>query len=587
MNNNAQDFRSYSPHRRSGESGQTMLFVLLALSVFLLGAVGFAVDLGNAWFHRQNARNAADAACTAGAMDMLSTANGTAAGGFTVGTDFQCSGKAGAAPCQYAALNGYSAPGLTANTPSNEVNVSFPSSVPGIASCSGATPPPECTASGFTANPYMLVTVTDRVQSFFMGLITGSHTMDVRASAACGLVLSNSPIPILVLNPAVSGSLSGNGNINITIVGGPQKSIQVNSNSTTAVSISGGSGTIDLTHGGPTSSGSDLGVNALEGKVGIFNTAGIGQWIDPAPAISDPYAQVPFPAVVPPPPVRPSDLTALQCPSIPCGVLPPVHGCQDAAGCQLYTAGLYTTDIQSKNNSLIFDPGVYYMQGNLVAGPNSCLRPSTGTGDGSGGTTFYFSGNKTINVTANSGTWGVCQTKTPPVIPVPLSTLKCIQSGAGATVLPAAIVASGGLTGNVLLGPCNAPSGGGTNYGDPLGANDPLGEQRGMLFFQDRDANLAATKPLNQPSWGGGGAFGLAGFMYFHYCNSIDGPHLGTNCNSGAYTDQLSLQGGACSSTYVVGNIVVDELSLGGNPCIEMDLNPNALYYVLKASLLE
>ena len=187
--------------RRAGESGQTMLFVLLALSVFLLGAVAFAVDLGNAWFHRQNARSAADAACTAGAMDMLSTLNGTSAGGFTAGTDFQCSGNSTYAPCQYAALNDYSAPGLSAGTPSNEVNVTFPSTLTGVASCGGATPPPECTASAFTAHPYMLVTVTDRIQSFFIGLLSGTRTIDVRASSACGVVLSNAPIPIMVLAP--------------------------------------------------------------------------------------------------------------------------------------------------------------------------------------------------------------------------------------------------------------------------------------------------------------------------------------------------------------------------------------------------
>jgi hypothetical protein len=47
------------------------------------------------------------------------------------------------------------------------------------------------------------------------------------------------------------------------------------------------------------------------------------------------------------------------------------------------------------------------------------------------------------------------------------------------------------------------------------------------------------------------------------------------------------LGGGSSTNTFVVGDIVTDELSLGGNSQIEMDLNPNALYYVLKASLLQ
>jgi hypothetical protein len=107
-----------------------------------------------------------------------------------------------------------------------------------------------------------------------------------------------------------------------------------------------------------------------------------------------------------------------------------------------------------------------------------------------------------------------------------------------------------------------------------------------MIFFQDRSADLT-TAGAQQPKWGGGGSFGLNGIMYFHYCNSADGAHLGTNCNASAYKDQLSLQGGSCSNTFVIGNIITDKLHLGGTPCVEMDLNPNALYYVLKAALLQ
>ena len=220
------------------------------------------------------------------------------------------------------------------------------------------------------------------------------------------------------------------------------------------------------------------------------------------------------------------------------------------------------------------------MDADFKAGSHSCLRPSTATGDGSGGTMFYFHGKHTVNVDSNSGTLtlsagspGVtvfdCQSTANKVT---LSQVKCIQSGTGATVLPGNLVTAGGLIGNVLLGPCQAPSAGGTNYGDPLGTNDPLGEQRGMLFFQDRSANLASS-PTNQPSWSGGGAFGLAGMMYFH--------------NITLFTDQFSLGGGSASTTFVVGDIVTDKLDLHGTPGIEMDLNPNALYYVLKASLLQ
>jgi len=574
---------------RSSEAGQAALFLMLALGLFLLGALALAVDMGNLWFRRQVTQNAADAACTAGAMDMLKVANGgTSSGGFTPGTSFQCSSNSSASPCWYAAQNDIGANGLTAGKASSEVYVNFPSSFSGIRSCTGSPLPSVCYSSGGTAHPFIQVNVDDRVPTYFAGLLRGSTTVDVGARAMCGLVESNAPIPLLVLNPTVNGALSGNGNINITIVGGPQKSIQVNSSSSTAVSISGASGSIDLTKGGPYQTGSDFAVGGDESSVGIFTTGSSGKWVDPAGAISDPFAQVPAPSVGGAPQV-PSDLKST-CAAIPCAVSGNpnspygTHGCQDSGGCLLYTAGLYTTDIKSFKKTLIFDPGIYYMEANLVANQQSCLRPAFGAnavGDGSGGTMFYFSGTKTIQVSANAGKYGVCGTSTK----VPLSAIECIASGTGATQVPSNIQTLGGLQGNVLLGPCQPPTAGGTNYGDPLGTKDPLGEQRGMLFFQDRSANLAAAG--NQPSWGGGGSFGVMGIMYFHYCNSSDGTGLGTNCDSGAYTDRLSLQGGSASSTFVIGDIVTDELSLGGNPAIEMDLNPNALYYVLKASLIQ
>ena len=83
--------------------------MVLALSMFLLGAGALCVDMSNLWFHRQAAQNAADAACTAGAMDLLVDAQGGATGhqGFVNGTAFNCTAGSTAAPCQYAAKNGY------------------------------------------------------------------------------------------------------------------------------------------------------------------------------------------------------------------------------------------------------------------------------------------------------------------------------------------------------------------------------------------------------------------------------------------------------------------------------------------------
>src|SRR6266567_3762082 len=96
--------------RRGHESGQVMLFTLLGLGLFLIGAMAFAVDLSNIWFNRQAAQTAADAACTAGIMDVLVyDTNGTlpSGAGFTPGTAFDCNAHSGYSPCAYASLNGF------------------------------------------------------------------------------------------------------------------------------------------------------------------------------------------------------------------------------------------------------------------------------------------------------------------------------------------------------------------------------------------------------------------------------------------------------------------------------------------------
>jgi hypothetical protein len=139
---------------------------------------------------------------------------------------------------------------------------------------------------------------------------------------------------------------------------------------------------------------------------------------------------------------------------------------------------------------------------------------------------------------------------------------------------------AGGVGGNVLLAPCTGP------YGDPLGSTDPAGEQRGMLFFHDRD-----TKPTIQPKWHASGSFGLIGNVYFHYCNSTSSTATdsGANCDpKTAFTDVFNL--GSGSPGYIVGDIVVDQLQLGqmgGASVITVSLNPNPQYHVLKGSLLQ
>lgn len=223
----------------------------------------------------------------------------------------------------------------------------------------------------------------------------------------------------------------------------------------------------------------------------------------------------------------------------------------------------------------IFDPGVYFVDANgLSFGDNSTARVSTAAGDGSKGTMFYFSTSGTVSVTSNSGKSSACTSASNTGAATPNGCVVSFQkSGAVSSVANGAIPSqklqcpSGStdisqvpstMDGNVLLGPCSG------TYASPDG-------NRGFLFFQNRATSA-------QPSWGGGGQFLSSGFMYFH---SGNGATCGTN------TTCLTLQGGSGSQSFTLGNIVVDELALGGNPQINMILNPAATFSVVKPTLLE
>lgn len=550
------------------ESGQAIVFVLLATGLFLFGAVAFAVDLSNMWFHRQAAQTAADAACMATAMDLLVDNQSAATGnqGFTNGTGFNCTTSSTAVPCQYASLNGYNSNALN---PGNVVSVSFPSSV------TGATTP----SSGLAATPFVRVDVLDHVQAFFSPMVTGQKTQDVRAFAVCGTVVATSPIPILILRPIDAGTFTIQGTPTVAIDGGPSRSIQVNSSNIGAVSI-GGNALIDLSKGGPPPSGSTgLGTGSDMGIFGgpisppctspckNWNDGSTGHWVAPSAPINDPFAQMAAPLS-----------TSLTSRAGPIASGATGNGCPDPSGCYEYAPGYYSSGICvgkggctfKTYTTAIFDPGVYFVAGSFSADSNSCLRPSTATGDGTGGTMFYFSG--TVNVVANSGSScpATFSTKTG-TGSIPFGVACDSTSLAN---LPTNLPTT--LSGNVLLAPCTG------TYGDPLvqgGGTDPTGTQRGILLFMDR------SQTSNTANWGGGGSFILAGTMYFHSCNATG---TGTSCGStGTYfTDTFSLQGGSGSTTYVLGDIIADKITLGGNSGINMDLNPTVAFNILKATLL-
>lgn len=626
-----------SPNRNSrfvsAQRGQTFIPIMVFIGLVLLAMLGIAVDYSQVWAHRQMAQGAADAACQAGAADLYlnATAPGSAGNGgvgpFTwIGTAFDCSAKASTPPCQYASFNGY--------TGAN-VSVSFPSSLPNV---------PPLTGPFTVTNPYIQVTVTDKVSMSLSQLAGNASTVQIKAVAGCGVSPVSIPVPLVVLHPTMSGSLSIKGSASIAIIGGSSRAIQVNSSSTSAVNT----GTIDLSQAGPKETGADFAVFGNETDPGGINFGLLpGKYIPRASPISDPFATVLSPLDSGGPAIPAAGKTTL--------VAFTTNGCPDTSGCVEYTAGDYRTcsttinyggngclvvggvnitilnrvkstvynvgDVVNPNpsnagnysfqatvggtsstiatkllplnfwpqavgatvtdggvtwqnigvlpassNTSIFDPGLYVVgtNGLDLSAPNTTARPSTATGDGSGGTTFFFSNGGTFQVGSNSG-------KQPACVGVANGCIVSYDPTGGTSfgvTSPALRCPSGSpvpsqvpnpINGTILLAPCGLVNQGISGvYGSPDG-------NRGFLFFANRST-------ANNPSWNGGGQFLLSGFMYFH---------------STSYASVITMKGNPSSASYTLGNIVVDQVAISGTPAINMILNPTATFKVLKPSLLQ
>src|SRR5712692_562944 len=331
----------FSLRRWSPQQGQTFLAIVIFIALFLLAVMGLATDYTQVWAHRQMAQGAADAACEAGAADVfLKGTDPTASTDFPgldfswIGSSFDCSVHPASPPCSYASFNGYSW---------SKVSVSFPSSLPGV---SGVP-------SGFPtiANPYIKVTVTDPVAMYFTKIASSTKTVNVTASAGCGLNAINTPVPLVVLHRKASPSFQINTNASVSILGGPPRSIQVDSSSATAVTV----GTVDLHLAGPGNDGADFAVfgGPTTQPTGV-NVGSAGHWIPGANPFGDPFAAVSAPP-------RPTTAGSAK------PVTYKMNGCPDTNGCIEYSAGDYTS---CRTNSISY-------------GANGCLVIGNGGGSNS------------------------------------------------------------------------------------------------------------------------------------------------------------------------------------------------------------
>ena len=533
----------------SVECGQIMVSLLLMLSIFLLAMVGFAVDLTNLWFHRQAAQTAADAACQAGTMDMAALAAGMTLPnmGFTPGTPADCTSGTGTI-CFYAKANGYDGSGLSPGSPSNSVTWSFPASVPNVTTLPGTV----------TSYPFLKVVVTENVKTHFLYTIHGTSYQKVAASCTCGMTQIEEAAPIIVLDPIATKAFTETGG-SFNIVGGPQRSLQVNSSDANAIYVDS-QGIIDTHLGGPSQTGGDAAVlggpsNESSNSSGPFYGGTTGHWISGALPIIDPYKGVAAPSSVKL--IAPASGTnGLSVAKANNGIAGP-DGCPDPGGCTEYSPGYYPSGI-SVNGTSIFLPGIYYMDGSLNAAGGSTMRMatpcspscsslSTTTGKQTDGLMFYFFSGS-VSITGNSGTANSD-------LSVPVTALTCDGSAPTSSLgMPST------LNGNILVAQCVANGTYWDNGGDTTDSRGNPGS-RGLLFYQDRNNTAPAALA-------GSGSLSFSGTLYF--------PSV-----------TLNIKGGSGTGTFILGQMVADQVNVTGGGAINMALNPSLSTQLLKVGMLQ
>jgi Tfp pilus assembly protein PilV len=512
----------YKVTGRQSERGISLLLVTIAIFM-LFGMAGLAIDAGQLYVTKQKAQAAADAAAQAGAMDMYRGLNDGTISAFA-----------------YAGKAGFS---------SAEVTVTHPL-CSSLSWCSG-----HVTLSATDDPNLILVRVSKIVPTIFMRAL-GDATATVTAEAAGAISLQPQPIPILVLHPTLSGSFSKNGSNTIRICGGPARSIQVNSTSTTSINISGVSGTVDLSHAGPLDTLGDCttGTGADFANVGLENPypgtlllgTKPGAYVSPASPIQDPLLSVPAPAQ---PAAAPAPLPVCGPPSTGAPQRCPLaqHNCPSTLTnndtCLVYSPGYYANGIDITGAYAQFRPGIYWINhGGFHLGNNSVVRMAQGADD-----------SDPLTGTGWSRQMLIYNSPSTPVV----ANKDYFQ-----------IQSNSGQINNITFPDGNCPSGGNCLRGSPT-----TSVYKGILFFQSR--TTATT--LNH-SMSGGSGLTIEGTIYLtHTAASIQ--------NDGKY-QSFSLQGGSGGTTKVQGEIITDVLSLGGTSDITMNLISTATFDVRQVALV-
>jgi hypothetical protein len=630
MNGDLNGARRDVARRARSERGQASLVIIVFIGLFLLGATGLATDYTQIWTHRQIAQGAADAACQAGAADLYLKALDPAAASTYgldlswIGSSFDCSSKPGSAVCRYASLNGYSG---------SSVAVSFPSAVGGAPSL-----PPE---SGI-ANPYIKVTVTDPVPMVFTKLVSSNSTFTVSAKAECGLYPTAVPIPLVILHPTSTAALSVSGAATIKIFRGPNRSIQVNSTSTTAVVA----GTVDLSQAGPGGTGADFAVaGGPNTKPAGVSLGASGKWITGVIPSGDPWGTVPAPSV-------PS--TAGTATPVPFAV----DGCPDPAGCVEFTGGNYLTcsnnNVAPGGNGCLISPSFSsagpawqatnaYTAGALIKPTN----PQHNAGgyifqalnSGTSGGTVPANWNQTIGGNQADGTitWknmGPASTNPSTAIFAPglyYVGTGGLQPGSNTTMRMSTAAGDGtnGVTfyfstgaGTLSVGSntgkssaCTSASPGSGSPNNCVVSYSPTGGPLLGVASRVLQCPGGPANPPQVPSVINGnilfgpcaGTYGAPGgkhrgFLFFQNRSAAANPnwggggqfllsgfmyfHGGNGATCGTNTTCLTMNGGSGAGAFTLGNLVADKVSMTGNSSLNMILNPDLSFVLFRPQVL-
>jgi len=525
--------------KKKNEAGQAILLVVAAMSVFLLGALGLAVDGSHLYAQRQAAQAAADAAAQAGIVSIF---NGTNAGNLASTGDYWCTTTDTTSPCVYARTDGYGVGAASSDcTPATNTS-----------DCIHVEPNPAVVVSKLSpAFPINLVRVTvTRPVGMTLAQFVGLSKFNVSASATAAIVDVMAPVPIIVTHPTNPNTFAFNGGVTIKICGGPGRSIQVNSTNTTTQAISGGSNLVDLSQAGPKDPGNcTTGTGAGFGDAGgpttvapLFNLSCVNSSVatcasptnvyyqggtDP---IADPLAGVPVPPT--PTTTRSGPFLHLAAGGTTSTLSPYFTGTatcptgNSPGGCDFFLPGDYAGGITasgSNNYVAYFFPGVYQTD-------------SVGFQDGSNGNMAMYPG-----ANADTSTHG---------------------TGSGMLVYN---------TGNGVFKV-------GSNGSATLVGSDNTSDYKGILLFQDRNAPAHITKNTDDHIIGGGGGLSLTGTIYINNSLSVV---------TSSHYQLVQLQGGGGSGTILKGEIIVNELLLGGGGTITMNLNPAAVAPVHQIALVQ